>query len=119
MYRILSIKPPPPGGGLFCSGPFKGGGLIGEGGLIHFLRKLYNNFPPAQRILCKTTMYSKNFNTTLNVLRCLTIYFSTIQLYICFKMFVTCMMRYVILMKMKTNLFLSKTTYSSISRGGP
>ena len=32
-YRILSIKSPPRGGGLFFSGPFKGGGgLIGEGG---------------------------------------------------------------------------------------
>ena len=36
-------------------------------------------------------------NTTLNVLRCSTIYFSTIQLYICFKMFMTCRMCYVIL----------------------
>ncbi len=45
-----------------------------RGGLIYFLRKLYDNFPPAQRNVCKTTMYSNNFNTTLNVLRCLTIY---------------------------------------------
>ena len=40
-------------------------------------------------------------NTTLNVLRCSTIYFSTIQLYICFKMFMTCTMCYVILTQMK------------------
>ena len=25
------------------------------------------NFPPAQRNVCKITMYSNNFNTTLNV----------------------------------------------------
>ena len=31
------------------------------------------------------------------------LYFSTIQLYICFKMFMTYMMRYVILAQMKTN----------------
>ncbi len=65
------------------------GGLF-ERGLIYY-------------VFSKTTMYSLNFNTTLNVLRSSTIYFSTIQLYICFKMFVTCMMRYVILVKMKTN----------------
>ena len=66
-------------------------------------------------------MYSNNFNTTLNVLRCLTIYFSTIQLYICFKRFMKCMMCYVILVKMKTNELksvLPKTTYFSINRGG-
>ncbi len=75
-----------------------------RGGLnIYFLRKLYDNFPPAQQNVCKTTMYSNNFNTTLNVLRCSTIYFLTIQLYICFKMFMTCMMGYVIFAKMKTN----------------
>ncbi len=104
-YRILSIKPPGVGGGLFLSGPFKGGGggVIGEGGLIYFLRKLYDNFPPAQTNVCKATMYSNNFNTTLNVLRCSTMYFSTIQLYISFKMFMTRMMPYVILAKMKTN----------------
>ena len=66
-----------------------------RGGLIYFLRKLYDNFPPTQRNVCKTTMYSNNFNTTPNVLRCSIINFSTIQLYICFKMFVTCMMRYI------------------------
>ncbi len=71
------------GGGIFGEGGglLEGGGLF-ERGLIYFLRKLYNNFPPAQRNVCKKTMYSNNFNTTLNVLRCLTIYFSTIQLYI-------------------------------------
>ncbi len=92
--------------GLFFSGPSKGGGGEGgflERGLIYFLRKLYDNFLPAQRNVCKTAMYSNNFNTTLNVLRWSTIYFSTIQLYMCFKMFMTCMMRYVILAKMKTN----------------
>ena len=34
---------------------------------------------------------------------CILAFFSNIQLYICFKMFMTCMMRYVILAKMKTN----------------
>ncbi len=66
-------------------------------------------------------MYSSNFNTTLNVLKCSTIYFSTIQLYICFKMFMTCMMRYVILAKMKTTQLKSvssKATYFSINWGG-
>ena len=46
---------------------------------------------------------------------------SSIQLYISFKMFMTCMMRYVILAKMKTNQFKSvssKTTYFSIKGGG-
>ncbi len=51
---------------------------MGGGGVIYLLRKLYN-FPPTQRNVCKTTMYSNNFTTTLNVLRCSTIYFSTIQ----------------------------------------
>ncbi len=108
---------------------FTGGGLIGEGGaylrggLVYFLRKLYDNFPPTQRNVCKTTMYSNNFNTTLNVLRCSTINFSTIQLYICFKMFMTRRRRYVILAKMKANYFIkyvsSETTYFSINgRGG-
>ncbi len=66
-------------------------------------------------------MYSNNFNTTLNASRCSTINFSTIQLYILFKMFMTCMMRYVILAKMKTNWFKSvssKTTYFFINGGG-
>ena len=102
IYRILSIKSPPPGG-LFFSGPFKGGGAYWRGGLIYFLRKLYGDVPPTQRNVCKTAKYSNNFNTTLNVLRCSTINFSTIQLYICFKMFMTRMMGYVILPKMKTN----------------
>ncbi len=53
-------------------------------------------------------MYSSNFNTTLNVLKCSTIYSATTQLYICFKMFMTCMIRYVIL----------KAIYFSINGGG-
>jgi hypothetical protein len=59
-YRILSII-------LFW--PFEGGGggayLRGAylGGAHSFLVKLYDNFPPAQKIVCKTTMYSNNFNT--------------------------------------------------------
>ncbi len=40
-YRILSIKPPPPGAYSFQA-LLRGGGLIGEGGLIYFLRKLYD-----------------------------------------------------------------------------
>ena len=70
-----------------------GGGLLegglNWGGLIYFLRKLCDNFPPTQRNVWKTTMYSNNFNTTLNLFRCSSINFSTIQLYICFKMFMT------------------------------
>ncbi len=41
-----------------------GGGLLERGGLIYFLLKLCDNFLPAQRSVCKTTMYSNNFNTT-------------------------------------------------------
>ena len=104
-YHILSI-------GAYS---FKGGLLEKGGGLIFFMRKLYDNFLPAQRNVCETTMYSKNFNTTLNVLRCSTIYFSAIHIchghpktyisiftyrYICFKMFMTYMTCYVILAKL-------------------
>ena len=45
----------------------RGAYWMGGGGLIYFLRKLYDHFPPAQRNVCRTTMYSSNFNTTLNV----------------------------------------------------
>ncbi len=58
VYQILSIKLP------------RGGGGILERGAYLFLLQLHNNFPPAQSNVCKTTMYSNNFNTTLNVLRC-------------------------------------------------
>ncbi len=63
MFSLLS---PPPPGGLFFSGHFKGWGAYWRGGdFFCFLRKLYANFPPAQRNVCKTTMYSNNFNTTI------------------------------------------------------
>ncbi len=80
----------------------------GGGGLfIYCLVKLYD-FLPAQRNVCKTTMYFNNFNTTLNVvaLKCSTIYFSTIQLiykYVLRMMFMTSMKHHVIFPKMKTN----------------
>ncbi len=57
-----------------------GGGLFERVSLFIFLVKFYDNFLPAQSNACKTTMYSNNFYTTLNVLRRSTIYFSTIQL---------------------------------------
>ena len=72
----------------------------GGGGLIYFLRKLHDNFSPAQRNVCKTAMNSNNFNTTLNYIF---FNYSTIYIYICFKMFMTCMMHYVILAKIKAN----------------
>ena len=54
----------------------KDGALL-EMGLSYLLLKLYNNFLSAQSNVCKTTMYSNNFNTTLNVLRCSTSHFSS------------------------------------------
>ncbi len=69
----------------------------------YFLVKLYDHFPPAQRDVCKTTMYSNNFNTITSKRFEMFNYISISELYICFKMFMTCMMRYVILAKMKTN----------------
>ena len=61
-YNVFSLLSPPGaysfqallrGGGL--SG--EGGGLFETGGLIYSLRKLYDNFPPTRRNVCKTTMH--------------------------------------------------------------
>ncbi len=82
-YRILSTKPLPRGGLLFQAIL---GRLIREGGGGG--EKLYDNFLTAQSNVCETTTHFNNFNTTLNVFKCSTIYFSTIQPYI-FTMFMT------------------------------
>ncbi len=62
-----------------AGGYLRGGYLRGE--LIYFLVKLIMSvIIPAQSNVCKTTMHSNNFNTTLNVLRCSTFFnYSTIN----------------------------------------
>ena len=61
-YRKSSINPPPGGGGLFISNPFKGGGgLIGNGGLFNFEKMMVS-------VLHKELRYNtiwKSSNTTL------------------------------------------------------
>ncbi len=71
VFSLLSPPPPPPPGGLIFSGPFEVSLLEREvylrgERLIYFLVKLYDNFLPAQRNVCRA-MYSNNFNTALNV----------------------------------------------------
>ncbi len=68
-YRILSLISPPPAkvggrGALFFQALLSGAYWRGE--LMYFLIKLCGYFLPARSNVRKTTMYSNNFNTTIN-----------------------------------------------------